>query len=175
MVLQEVKLVNDPWSGLIRALSTACGGNVHVKQAVNISCSGTGYGSCSCVVDYHETGYWYSLDSPNSWIQFDFQHAKISPTHYALKSSGNSVQFLRQWELMGSNDEKNWDVFDRRNTQKLDGTYITKTFACSLGTSGVGLYRYIRLTQTGKNAYGANHLSLSQVEFFGWLRKPRFS
>jgi hypothetical protein len=139
--VRVVKLADDPWSGLIRGLSIDCGGNVHAKQVVNISCSGTGSGNFSQVVDYDGTDYWHSRDSPNSWIQFDFKSGVIRPTSYALKSSGNTVQFLRQWELTGSNDEQNWDVLDRRNTQELDGTYITKTFTTSVGLSGAKSYR----------------------------------
>jgi hypothetical protein len=168
--VRVVKLADDPWSGLIRRLSIDCGVNVHAKQIVNISCSGTDHGNCSQVVDYVGTDYWHSRNSPDSWIQFEFKTVMISVTGYALKSSGNSCQFLRQWELRGSNDEQNWDILDRRNTQELDGTYITKTFTTSVGLSGAKSYRYIRLTQTAKNACGQDYLMLSQVEFFGSLR-----
>jgi hypothetical protein len=99
-----IKKYDDPWSGLIRELSLTCGGNVHTKQVVECTCSGTGCGKCSQVVDCNQSGYWQSLDSPNSWIQCDFKIRKVSLTHYSLKSSGSTVQFLQQWEITGSND-----------------------------------------------------------------------
>jgi hypothetical protein len=157
---------------LIRELSLTCGGNVRTKKVVECTCSGTGYGEWSRVVDCNQSNYWHSLDSPNSWIQFDFKTRKVSLTHYSLKSSGNSLQFLQQWEIRGSNDAKTWDLLDSRSTHELDGTYITKTFACSVESSTRRPYRYLRLTQTGKNGSGQNYLVLSRIEFFGSLITP---
>jgi hypothetical protein len=168
-----VKLLDDdPWSGLIHQLSVDCGGNAVTKGLIKITDSEAGSGYTSWLVDYASGSYWHSKNTPNSWVQFDFKSAAISPTHYSLKSSGNSVQFPRQWELTGSNDETTWVVLDRRDTRELDGTYITKTFPCSSRSASVGeFYRYLRLTQTGPNAIGQHYLMLAAVEFFGSLRK----
>ena len=87
-----------------------------------------------------------------------------------------------------SNDGSSWEDLDRRNTQDLDGGYVTKTYGCQ---SGKGIcFRYLRLRQTGKNGVGTERsdgrnivdfssgrifrptdvLALSEIEFSGALR-----
>jgi hypothetical protein len=84
-----------------------------------------------------------------------------------LKSDGHSANHLLQWEVTGSIDKITWVVIDTQNTQELNGNWITKIFSCPDNPSGPRFYRYIRLTQTGKESSGNYYLLLGNIEFFG--------
>jgi hypothetical protein len=159
----------SPSCGLIHHLTDICGGNVHERGVVEISCSSTGYNQCWQVVDYNWTNFWYGRNSANSWIQFDFKNREVSINRYALKPHKGSVNWPVQWTLAGSRDGTAWESIDSRNTQELVQASDTKTFDCSDQSNDPRFYRYIRLTQTGKNSSGDHYLLLTNVEFFGSL------
>jgi hypothetical protein len=168
-----IRLPDSRFSGLIAHLTSVCGGNVHERGLVEITCSSNSYNNCWQVVNYDWNGYWYSSNSANSWIQFDFKNREISLTHYTLKSDGESGNHLLQWTLAGSRDGQTWGSIDARDTQDLNGKFITKTYSCSVSSDGSRFYRYIRLTQTGKNSTGQDFLQLGNVEFFGRMHDQR--
>jgi hypothetical protein len=159
------------WSGLISYLTELCCGNVHAKGLVAISCSSNSSNQCSDVVNYDWNNYWHTTNSPNGWIQFDFKDRLVSLSHYALKSDGEGSYHLLQWALQGSVDGNSWTDLDRRNTQELNGKYVTKIFPCDQGESSSTphFYRYIRLMSTGTNSYGNDYLLLGNFECFGWM------
>jgi hypothetical protein len=158
---------DSPWSGLIAHLTELCGGNVHAKGAVDVSCSSTYRHQCWDVVNYAWNDYWSTYTMPNSWIQFDFKDRVVSLTHYALKSDGNSNHHLVEWAVQGSMDGLSWTDLDRRHTQDLNNNYITKIFSCDATFSQPHFYRCIRLLQTGKNSAGSDNLMLTNFECFG--------
>jgi hypothetical protein len=158
---------DSPWSGLICYLRERCGGNVHEKGIVDITCSSRDYHQCWEIVNYDWNSYFYTANSANSWIQFDFKDRSVSLSHYALKSDGQNCHHLLQWQLSGSNNGNEWTIVDERNTQELNGNYVTKMYHCSATSSVSQYYRYIRLTQTGKNSSGSDYLMLANIEFFG--------
>ncbi|OHT13811.1 hypothetical protein TRFO_15925 [Tritrichomonas foetus] len=109
---------------------------------------------------------WYSKNEPNSWIRFDFLDHAVSLTHYSLKTfiGGPHSGHLKSWSLEGSNDGKIWKVMDQRdNTEDLNNRNNYYTYKCD----DHGIYRYVRLKQTGKNHRGNDFLFLSNIEFFG--------
>jgi hypothetical protein len=162
---------SSPWSGLISHLSDLCGGNVHTKGIVAVSCSSTSQNQCWDVVNYDWNDYWYSVNFPNSWIQFDFKDRFVSITDYALKSDGNIGYHLQEWAIQGSMDGFSWTDLDRRNTQELNDNYITKVYSCNVTFSESHFYRFIRLVQTGKNSSGNDYLMLGNFECFGSMAK----
>ena len=127
-----------------------CGGNVHEKGVVNTTASSNDHNQCHQVTDYGWNNYWRTDDEPNSWICFDFKDKTVSLTKYSLKSDGAGGGHLIQWVIEGSNDGGTWEELDSRNTQDLNGKYITKTYDCQRTRSES--YRYLRLRQTGKNS-----------------------
>jgi hypothetical protein len=167
-----VRSPDSPFSGLIDYLTSICGGNVHERGAVEITCSSNDYNNCWQVANFDWNNYWHSKNCANSWIQFDFNNRDVSLTHYTLKSDGHASCHLLQWTLAGSRDGTTWELIDVRNTQELNGNYLTKTFSCSVPSDGSRFYRYIRLTQTGKNSSGHDVLMLGNVEFFGTMSVP---
>jgi hypothetical protein len=156
-----------PWSGLIFHLTEFCGGNVHENGLVNITSSGDRSNHCWDLVNREWNDFWFTNNAANSWVQFDFKDRVVSLSHYTLKSDGDSGHPLLQWKLEGSADGSSWTVLDRRNTQDLNGNYVTKVSSCGEMSSQGHFYRYLRLTQTGKNSSNDDHLLLSEIEFFG--------
>jgi hypothetical protein len=159
------------FSGLIHHLCDECHGNVHERGVVNITCSSRSRNECWQVVNYDWNDYFYTTNSPKSWIQFDFKDRLVCLTHYALKSDGDFRDHLLEWTISGSNDENSWTIVDHQKTQALNGEYITKLFECVDKSSVSQFYRYFRLTQTGKNSSGSDYLQLSNIEFFGSIVK----
>jgi hypothetical protein len=157
------------FSGLIHHLCDECHGNVHKRSVINITCSSSERNECWQVVNYYWNEYFRTRDSPNSWIQFDFKDRFVSLTHYALKSDGQSGHHLQEWTVSGSKDGNSWTIIDRRKQQDLNGNFVTKLFECGEKSSFARFYRYVRLTQTGKNSSGHDYLMLANIEFFGWI------
>jgi hypothetical protein len=158
------------FSGLIHHLCSECDGNVHERGVVNITCSSRERSQCWQVVNYEWNDYFYTQNSPNSWIQFDFKDRLVCLTHYALKSDGH-YGHLVEWTVSGSKDGNSWTIVDYQKTQALNGRLLTKLFECGDKSSDSEFYRYFRLTQTGKNSSGTDYLLLSNIEFFGSIVK----
>jgi hypothetical protein len=161
---------SSPWSGILSFLSSQCGGNVHERGLVNLTSSSDGYNRCHQIANHGWNDYWYTNSSPRSWVQFDFNDSSVCLTNYILKSDGNNANHLLQWKIEGSNNGNKWECIDFRNTQDLNGKFVTKTFKCSSPSSH--FHRFIRIMQTRKNAYGNDHFMLCNIEFFGLLRSP---
>jgi hypothetical protein len=166
-----------PWSGVLAHLTSVCGGNVHKKGVVTITSSSDSYNKCYQVANHGWSDYWFSGDSPNSWIQFDFKESKISMSEYTLKAHGsdNHSHHFRQWKIEGSNDLGEWEMLDERNTRDMIPAWATKTFKCS-SSNASRFYQSIRMTQTGKSSGGIyHHLMLCNIEFYGLLHSPQRS
>ena len=127
-----------------------------------------GNGSYHQVVDREWSGWYYGSNVANSWIQFDFKDKGVWLESYTIKSDGNDVSdktHLREWEIQGSNDASFWKKLDSRNTNDLNGKYVTQHFTCSEKRKEA--FRYIRLIQTGRNMSESHELRFSEIEFFG--------
>jgi hypothetical protein len=158
---------SHPFNGIIAHLSTECGGNVHTHGIVSITASGNQRNACHQVVDYDWTDYWYSPGAANAWIQFDFKARRISPTHYTIKSGGDDGHHLLIWSFDGSDDGTSWTTLDQQETKDLNDKYAVKSYECGSVQSSGSFFRFIRLTQTGKNSSGGTFLDLANLEVFG--------
>jgi hypothetical protein len=121
------------------------------------------------ILNYEWDDYFYANNSPNSWIQFEFKDQVVSLTDDGLTSAEYKRFRLFEWPLAGSMDSNEWIILDHQKTQILNGKYITKIFQCNDSSFSSQFYRYIRLSQTGKNSSGFDHLLLSNIEFFGQM------
>ena len=169
-VFEEFRRGQDVFSGILQHLRTECGGNPHHSDVISITASSNNWNHCYQLVDYGWNNWWNSKNEPNSFVQFDFKSSLVSITGYTLKSDGYSGNHLVSWVLEVSDDGSTWDAIDERtNTQDLNGNYIVKTYDCNKRSDR--FTRYVRLRQTGWNSNGSNYLMLSEIEFFGKLRK----
>ena len=140
----------------------------HVKGLMNITASSDSYNMCHQVVDYGWNNFWSINNTANSWIQFDFKDFQVSPQSYTIKSNGHDYHHLLSWKIEGSNDASSWLPIHSNSSNDLNGMYITKHFTCSRTYNE--FFRYIRLTQTGKNSSRCDHLQMSEIEFFGIVK-----
>lgn len=111
-------------------------------------------------------GSWWCVDIGENQLLF--------PTHYSLrhgKEEGDSV--LRQWQLEGSIDGKDWKIFDTRNLGNArefaePSPYVTGTWSVE---DEVGAFRYFKIVQKGLNSSKKYGIYLSGMEFYGVLLK----
>ena len=159
--------------GIIRHLSNACGGNVHDKGVVEIT-SGPPHSTLECnaaknVADLTVDSYFYSDNSPNQFVCYNFKDKTIIPTHYSIRShyAGNPGNHnWKSWVVETSTDGNVWTEVDRReNNGDLNEGNVTKTFPISVQKE----CRMFRIRQIGPNWAGANYVIFSSLEVFGTL------
>ena len=171
LVLRQHHILYDagkPLEGIIAHLTRECGGNVHEKGVVEVTAS-----SCSDpakhAVELGTNTYFLSNEEPNSWICYDFKERRVAPTSYSIRTAWSDSN-PKSWVLEVSNDgsDGSWEVVDsRENNEDLKGRRITRTFAIS--TRPHGIFRFVRLLQTGKNHDEGDILILTSFEVFGTL------
>lgn len=154
-----------PFDGVFALLMSKYGGNIHDKGIIDITASSDPDKNVSFVSDSDWESYWFSDNVPNSWVQFDFKDKLIIVTDYTIQSDGSDGNHLLHWELEGSNDGKNWEVIDKRDTNDLNSFYKVKSYSCFLEKP----FRMLRLRQTGKNSSNQDYMLLASIEFFGEL------
>jgi hypothetical protein len=165
--------LTSPLNGIISYLTQMCGGNVHKKGLITVTANQPYLNDPSSlpnVLDLGTNSYYYSQNSPNQWICFDFKGMAIRPTHYSIQAydDGSGGRNLRDWVVEGSDDGNGWRELDRRtNNSELNGANFIRTFSVSKPER----CRLIRLRQTGKNHAGNDHLLFNSFELFGTLRE----
>jgi hypothetical protein len=159
------------WGGpIILCLTVRCGGNVHDRQAVNITSSSLLGASWAKTWHYRNAADWgtdshfSTSSSSQSWLCSDFKKQRVWVTHYFLRSG--RAFFPRSWVLEGSNsaDSLSWTLLDSQSdTTELNGQGKIATFAVSATTP----FCCIRLRHTGNNHGGCTLLALAGLELFG--------
>jgi hypothetical protein len=156
------------FNGIIAYLTKESGGNVHVKEIVNITASTDAHNSRWRIMDHSLSGF-MSQNRPDSWICFDFKGKLVSLSHYTLRSHAGGMMCPIQWEVEGSTDGDHWRSVDSRTTRDLWGRSMVRTYACSKADSSQ-FFRFIRVKQTGENNNNGHHLCLGGIEFFGKMK-----
>jgi len=120
------------------------------------------------IKDYHKC--WYSIDSPDQFIMYDFYPYLVQPLQYQIRSYGGEKNscHMKSWSLSGSIDQYKWTVLDsKKNNDALNSGYSLGNFEIS----DTRFVRFLRIEQTGKNWRGDNSMIVSYVEFFGRITK----
>jgi hypothetical protein len=168
--------------GIIACLSRECGGNVHDRGVVIVTCSKTStdnlVDAAKNAADLRADSHFWSAHrnksesiphARNNWLCYDFQARRIVPTHYAIRSlycGGVNRANLKSWLVELSSDGTNWTEIDRReNNPELNDRNVTRTFPVSKSKDG----RFIRIVNIGRNHHGNDCLSISGFEVFGTL------
>jgi hypothetical protein len=191
--MKKVDDLNVP-DGIIAHLTRECGGNVHDRHVVDITCgsfeketrganphSGAYNNDSSAAAKNAadlETDSCFSsayrggpdiAHTRNNWICYDFKERRIIPTHYAIRTHGGSpgLLHLTSWLVETSADGMSWqEVAHEEDNKQLDGEHFTATFT----VAGGGECRFIRLVNIGKNIYvGQDNMIISAWEIFGSL------
>lgn len=121
--------------------------------------------------DYFRNENGSGLKESEGWIEIDFGKRKINLTSYTLRTSNdntNGCYHLRTWRILGSNDEKEWTLLDKKtNNSCLNGRFKQHRFECSTNKD---YYQFIRYIQDGSWYNNREYcIYLTCIEFFGSL------
>jgi hypothetical protein len=188
--------IRDIPDGIIAHLTRECGGNVHDRHVVDVTCGSfeketVGANQHSGSLDNRadraaknaadlETDSLFGSayrrkveDIPhtrNNWICYDFKKRRIMPTHYTIrtKENGSFGHHLKSSLVETSADGESW----REVARKEDKEHLNrKWFICIFAVAGGGECRFIRLVKIGRNHAGNGQLLISAWEVFGSLVK----
>jgi hypothetical protein len=121
------------------------------------------------IASLSENNRFYSGDTMNPWVCYDFGHMTLKPNAYAIRSSycgfkggGNP----KSWVIETSMDGEIWREIDRRmDSNELNGKNLVQGYAIEKSEE----CRYIRMKLIDKNHYGSSRLVISSFEVFGTL------
>jgi hypothetical protein len=191
---KETKITSDIPDGIIAHLTRDCGGNVHDRHVVEVTCGSfekETHGAnphsgaydnrlifgAKNAADFETDSYFGSAyrkneeDIPhtkNNWICYDFKEKRIVPTHHTIRANGwfEGGGHLKSWLVETSADGETWrEVARKEDTERLNGRFFTATFAVADG----GECRFIRLVNIGRSHFGDDCLWISAWEIFGTL------
>lgn len=153
------------------------GSNVSDNGTVNVTSSSIngGYQARNSVDLENSQNYFQSARKLNSWLRYDFIENKVRPTRYSIRTRHDCDGWHpRNWIIEGSNtggeSESEWTVLDsHQNDETLKGKSFSHTFDINKSEGSEEFYRYLRIRQTGNDSSGYNFLTLSALEFFGFL------
>lgn len=170
---------SDPHYGIISAIHNPIritgGGKMSYLFPIN---NLTDY-SNSIYVNYYDMEgkphYNSNRSIEQSWIQFDFGIRKINLESYLIRSNSSGLgesYHPKSWTILGSNDENQWAILDRRVSDlNLNGSLNQCHFICP-NLNQNEKYRYIKYVQDDtwslrSEAYNPFNIALSYFELFG--------
>jgi predicted nucleic acid-binding Zn-ribbon protein len=108
-----------PLEGIIASLTRQCGGNVHEKGVVEVlASSDSDHESPRNIADLKGENEYWSENSPNSWIGYDFKNRLVQIRSYTLRSYWNGMvggANPRSWVIESSNNKRRWIKIDERD------------------------------------------------------------
>jgi hypothetical protein len=191
---KEADEMYDIPDGIIAHLTRECGGNVHDRKVVDVTCGsfekeivGANPHSGAC----HNSPKWSAKNAAdleadslfgsayrerrediphtrNNWICYNFKERRIVPTHYTIRTNGDGPGWahLKSWLVETSADGESWrEVAREENNKQLNGSRFTCTFPVADDRE----CRFIRLVNIGRNHRGNDMLLISAWEIFGTL------
>jgi len=101
------------------------------------------------------------------WI---FKNYSVKPTGYCFAHAADSVTFLRNWNLEGSTDQRQWKVIsahqDDTSLNKKD-VFVYWDVKCE------EYFRFIRMRITGETAQQNLYLVANGFELYGTLKNDK--
>ncbi|WP_066310823.1 GH92 family glycosyl hydrolase [Bacillus sp. FJAT-29814] len=132
-----------------------------LTNAANGKSSHSDQGVASLLFDNNsETKVTLAGDKP--WVQYKFENGAKRAVMYTITSGDKQAQDPQSWELIGSNDGKEWTVLDRRSDIGFKWRLFTKPFAIQ----NPGEYAYYRLRVTGNG--GDASTTFAEIELLGF-------
>jgi hypothetical protein len=168
---------SSPLEGIILYLTRKHAGTIHDLGIIKITSSGPYSDSPSYAAknaaDLTLDSEFWSENSPNQWLWYDFGDRHTKLTDHSIRSRGNDNPddlYPKSWVTEISKDYSNWEEIDRReNDSSLKGRNQTRLFKVSRPAE----CRLIRLRQIGKNHFSSSScnecLVISGFEVFGEL------
>lgn len=133
---------------------------------VKVSCASSRYCQRPAFVgtDFHSTSF---ITGNPPWLLIDLgERCSLIITYYTIQHDG-SDNFLRNWELQGSEDSLTWmslrrHVDDREISQP--GQFAGWSIEANLSSQG---FRFLRIIQDPK---AGSRMSICRIEFYGFLK-----
>lgn len=164
------------FDGIIKYLTKKCGGNVSMKNVVNVTASSTfSSNKPSNVVDFdNPNSYFESINNSmfNEWVKYDFKELRVKPTYYSILSGNDHGESdnPKNWVIEGSNDDISWKVLDTRNNEtRLVSKKSVSEFKIQNSLGKNESFRFLRIRSTGKDTSDDYILAFSALEYFGYL------
>ena len=171
MIKISLNANNGQFNGIIRQLTNECGGNVSDKEIVNVTMSSNNWGNPRDVVNLENTRVFGTYNEQDSWIKYDFKNKKVSPVCYSIRSVNYNKNWRhpKSWVVEGSNTDSNdWKVLDSRtDCMSLNNPSTVQCFAIQQSSD---FYRFLRIRQTDNNWAGSYYLTMSTLEYFGFIQ-----
>ena len=178
--LHVEKDLDRPLDGIIAQLTRRYGGNVHDKEAVEITASSDDTGFLfkkgpKIVANFDDGGFFATKNEQNSWICYHFKRGiTVNVTSYSIASCYGNSKYVsagspKSWVLEGSNDGRRWTVLDRRENDYhlAAANYTVHNYL--IVPAIPQRYSYLRISQTGKNHRGDYKLTIAALEFIGTI------
>ena len=160
------EIIDRNFNGLIKFLTK---GNYNSNKTIKITSNSNDLINVSSnLVDYENENYFKSNDNDYTTINFDFNDNSIQIHSYSLQSD-KSGDFLKNWVIEASNDEKNWIEIDRRSNEVML-TGPDKIGSFLIQPENTEYYRFVRLRQTGNSWSNHKSFGLKRFEFFGKIK-----
>jgi hypothetical protein len=159
----ENELTNDIQPGIFHFL----------RNKIEITCSSNKYGEVMDLINFEiEDHEFYTNDAESSWIQFSLKKTgfQLNPKVYSIQHGYHFGDFiLRNWKLEGSLNGIEWKLLkEHSNDQQLvNEGYSTSHWNLNPQSE---YFSFFKITQTGRNSYGTNHLFIGKIELFGKLK-----
>lgn len=166
---------NSPFAGIIDHLRKQSNSNIENEISITASTiysTGESYQPKTVILYENASNFFYSNNTPGSWLCFDFKGHHVVPTDYAIRSGpyGQGGSHMKSWKLEGSVNNESWDILDEESDcSYLNGHNNVHTFSIDQKKIKSAGYRYLRIKETGKNWRNDDHLSLNVIEFYGKL------
>ena len=108
------------------------------------------------------TSKWLDFSPQGSWIQRAFDKSKIISSYAITSAEDAPGRDPQDWQLLGSNDGKNWTTLDRRTGEQWSGRHQQRVFS----TTNQKAYRFYRLNIAAvRDVKNANSVQIAEIEF----------
>ena len=160
---------NQFFDGIFNYLTKTIKNNIYHLGIIDIKSTYSQYQDIEDILPPGKGKYWYSISSPNSFIQFNFKNKKIKISNYSLRNNSKIDDFYspsssKSWVLLGSNDENSWDIIDeQRNNFSLFYGQTETNIQCFNNN----FYQFIKIINLENHKNYENYFLLSIIEFFG--------
>jgi len=119
----------------------------------------------------NDSSRWISLNSPESWIRFDFKKRKVSITSYSM----NDGKRIKSWQVEGSTDGSTFEIIDKKmdttvfqnSSQGFNDPNAQMNFTVQPNNK---YYKYIRIKNISKNWLDNYIFFLYRFELFGFVK-----
>jgi len=182
--LELTYVANEDSNGLFYYLGTNKGAsgwtNPVTAGQMSIVVRTLQFGNPADLVD-RTTNQWYTSNVANSFVGIDIGlNRLLTLNSYTIRNRVESVEYLRTWNLEGSNNvagntiadyaAATWEAIDvRTGDSSLLAANAFGHFDANMNNKK--RYRFFRLIQTGPNGSSNAYLCIAELEFYGLFKE----